>query len=258
MTRLAAVLFEVLLLVCSISAQQSPASDPTAISLAAQSIVALTHGSAITDVRLTADVTWIGGPEPESGTGVLLAKGASESRIDLALNSGGTRSEIRNSFNGPAGKWVNPNGKSGKNALHNCWTDAAWFFPAFSSLGHIGDSRFVFSYLGEETWNGLSTKHLRVYQVQPGFKEAQRLSTMDLYLDPTSLLMLGVAYKTHADNNMNVDLLSEVRFADYRLMNGIEVPFHIQRLQGGALLTDISVTGVSFNTGSSDDRFQTR
>jgi hypothetical protein len=237
-------------------AQSHPISDPSAVALAAQSMAALTRGTAISDVKLTANITWLSGPEPESGTGVLLAKGASESRIDLSLNSGGKRTEIRNSLNGPAGEWVNPDGKSGKYALHNCWTDAAWFFPEFSSLVNIADSSLVFSHVGDETWNGLSAKHLRVYLVLAGFNAAQRLSTMDFYLDPTSLLVLGVAYDTHPDNNMNVDLHSEVRFSDYQLVNGIEVPFHIQRLQSGAVLMDVTVSGASFNTGLSDDTFQ--
>jgi hypothetical protein len=187
---------------------------------------------------------------------VLLAKGNSESRIDLALHSGGNRTEIRNSIDGPAGKWINPDGKSGKYAFHNCWTDAAWFFPALSSLANLADSRFVFTYVGEETWNGLSAQHLRVYQVQGGFKEAQRLSTMDFYLDPASSLPLEVAFKTHPDKDMNAELSTEVRFADYKLVNGVEVPFHIQRIQSGAVLIDITVTGASFNTGLSDNAFQ--
>jgi hypothetical protein len=114
--------------------QNLAVGDPQALSYAAKSIAAMTAGSAISDVRLTADVTWISGPELEPGTGVLSAKGATESRIDLALNSGGKRTEVRNSFDGPEGKWANPDGKSGKYALHNCWTDAAWFFPPLSSL----------------------------------------------------------------------------------------------------------------------------
>jgi hypothetical protein len=239
-------------------AQQSPASDPQALALAAQSIAALTQGSKISDVTLTANVTWIAGPEPEAGTGVFLAKGNSESRIDLALNGGGNRTEMRNSLNLPAGMWINPDGKSGQYAAHNCWTDASWFFPPLSSLANVADSSLVFSYIGTETWNGLSTTHLRIQKVQDGFAEAQRLSTMDFYLDPTSLLVLGIAYKTHPDNNMNADILSEVRFADYRLVNGIEVPFYIQRLQNGAVLTDVRLINASLNIGLSDDAFQIR
>ena len=164
------------------SQNQPPASDPQAIALASQSIVALTRGTAISGVRLAANITWIAGPEPEEGTGVLLAKGTSESRIDLTLNSGGNRTEIRSSSNGAAGKWINPDGKSGKYSFHNCLTDAVWFFPALSSLAKVFDRRFVFSYIGEETWNELPAKHLRVYQAQKGFKDVPRLSTMDFYL----------------------------------------------------------------------------
>jgi hypothetical protein len=115
----------------------------------------------------------------------------------------------------------------------------------------------VFSYIGEETWNELSAKHLRVYQVQRRFKEAQRLSTMDFYLDPASSLPLGVAFKTHPDKDMNAEISTEIRFADYALVDGIEVPSHIQRFQNGALLLDVTVTGAAFNTGSPDDIFDT-
>ena len=66
---------------------QNPQSDPRAINLATKAITALTSGSAISDVRLTANIEWIAGPKPEPGTGIFLAKGNSESRIDLSLNS---------------------------------------------------------------------------------------------------------------------------------------------------------------------------
>jgi hypothetical protein len=244
----------ILLLVSVASAQNPPQSDPQAVALASQTITALTQGSTISDVSLTANVSWIPGPEPQAGTGVLLAKGISESRIDIALSGSGKRTEIRNALNGPAGEWVNPDGTSGKYSLHNCLTDAVWFFPALSSLTNYANSGFLFSYVGEETWNGLSTQHLRVSQ--DSSQGTQRLSAMDFYIDPTSFLVLGVAYKTHPDSNMNVDLLSEVRFSNYQLVNGFEVPFHIQRLQNGTLMMDVTVTGATFNTGLSDALFQ--
>ena len=234
---------------------QNPQSDPRAITLATKAITALTSGSAISDVRLTANIEWIAGPKPEPGTGIFLAKGNSESRIDLSLNSTGKRTEIRNSFNGPAGQWINADGKSGNYASHNCWTDEVWFLPELSSLANSSDPRFIFSYVGQETWNGLSTQHLRVYQAQNDFKQAQQLSAMDFYLDPTSLVVLGIAYKTHPDSNMNVDLPAEIRFADFRPVHGIQVPLHVQRLQSGAVMLDITVTGASFNTGVRDDEF---
>jgi hypothetical protein len=210
----------------------------------------------IEDVRLTANVTYLPGPEPEAGSGVLLAKGPFSSRVELTLTDGGKRTEIRNRVPGPNGKWIDPDGKSGRYALHNCWTDAAWFFPLLSSLASTPDSKVVFSYLGQGTWNGLSVTHLRVYQAQDGIEDAQRLSSEDIYIDPSSMFVLGMSYKTHPDKNMNVDIPSEVRFADYRRVNGVAIPFRIQRLEGG-VLTDIVVTDTSFNVGVSEATFDT-
>jgi hypothetical protein len=254
MARCGFVVSLILLLSLVSFAQNLPKSDPQAVLFASQAILALTHGSSISDVRLTADVTWVA-DKPESGTGILMSKGTSESRLDLELSSGGIRTEIRNNLHGPAGKWTNPDGKSGKYAFHNCLTDAAWFFPAFSSLARTVDSHFVFAYFGEEIWNDVSAKHVRVSQVERAFKDRQRLSTMDFYLDPTTLLPLGVAFKTHPDNDMNAEIATEVRFSDYQLVSGVEVPFRIERVQNGAVLLDAKVSEVSFNTGLSNDSF---
>ena len=88
------------------SAQNPPASAPQALALAAQSIGALTSGTAISDVTLTGNVTSIAGSDVETGTGAFVAKGTGASRVDLTP-SGGKRSDIRNSSNGfPQGACV--------------------------------------------------------------------------------------------------------------------------------------------------------
>ena len=65
------------------STPNRPASDPQALTLAAQSIAAMTSGLALSDVTLTGNVTWIAGSEIETGTGNFLTKGGSQSRVDL-------------------------------------------------------------------------------------------------------------------------------------------------------------------------------
>ena len=69
MIRLGAVTFvAIAVLSYSSSAQnQPPASNPQAITYAAQSIVALTGGAAINDVTLTGSVTW-NGVQTDTGT----------------------------------------------------------------------------------------------------------------------------------------------------------------------------------------------
>jgi hypothetical protein len=246
------------LLICAVCAlgQNQPSSDPFAISLAQKSVAALTGGVPVADVTLNANVISISGSDNESGTGTLEAKGTSESRVDLSL-SGGTRSDVRNFTNGsPGGAWNKNSTTSTAYAQHNCWTDAAWFFPALSSLVQTANPNFVFKYIGQEQHGGVATQHVQVFQIgQKDNGTLQQLSTTDFYLDPTSSLPLAVASQTHADSNMSINIATEVRFANYQAVSGFQVPFHFQRMFSGGVVLDVTVTNAVFNSGLPDSNF---
>ncbi len=231
---------------------QNPSeSDPQAVSFASQSIAALTGGKAINDVTLTGSVTWSGGAAPETGTATLLASGTGESRMSLVLPSG-TRTEIRDASTGMAqGQWIAQSAKSGLFAFQNCATDAVWFFPALGSLA--AGPNVVLAYIGQETRNGAAVQHIQsyIYQQNPSgvSPSPQQLSTMDFYLDATTLLPVAITFNAHPDNTASTNLLIEVDLSNYQVMNGAMVPTHIQRSQQGNVLVDITVSGASFNTG---------
>src|SRR6266567_7572180 len=132
MLRFTVVVFLLLSATCAFT-QNIPASDPLAVSLTLKSVAALTGGTSISDVTLNANVISIAGADNETGTGVFEAKGLGESRVDLNLG-GGTRSQVQSVSSGvPAGAWTKNGAKAVPAAQHNCWVDAAWFFPALSS-----------------------------------------------------------------------------------------------------------------------------
>jgi hypothetical protein len=241
--------------VCAV-AQNLPSSDPSAVSLAQKSVAALTGGASVTDVTLNASVISILGSDNETGTGTFTAKGLSESRVDLNL-SGGTRSEVRNIANsGPAGAWAKNGGASTAYAGHNTLTDAAWFFPALSSLTQTANPNVVMKYIGQEQHSGVNTQHLQIFQAPPaGIASVQRLSTTDVYLDAATLLPVAVAFKVHPDKDMNTDIPTEILFANYRSVNGIQVPFHFQRMLNGGVILDVTVTSAALNTGLQDSSF---
>ena len=238
-------------------AQNPPASDPQALSYAAQSIAALTGGTSINDVTLTGSVTWNGN---DTGNATLMALGTGESRMDLTLGSG-TRSEIRDAQTGtPLGKWINPDSSSGVYASQNCSTDAAWFFPALSSLA-VG-ANVVLSYIGQETRNGTAVQHIQSYIYQANWPAGatpspQQLSAMDFYLDASSLLPIAVTFNAHPDDDANTNLVFEVDFTNYQSFSGVVVPMHIQRVQQGSLMIDLVVASASFNSGLSLSTFST-
>ncbi len=228
-------------------AQNPPPSSPQAVSLASQSMSALTGGNAISDVTLTGSVTWSGEAVQESGTGTLLASGTGESRMNIVFPAG-TWTEIRDTSTGVAlGQWLAPNGASSLFAFQNCVTDAVWFFPVLGSLA--AGPNVVLSYAGQETRNGgEAVQHIQSYIYQSN-SIVQQWSTMDFYLDATTLLPVAVTFNAHPDNSATANLLVEVDFSNYQTMNGVMVPSRIQRSLQGNVLVAITITGASFNTG---------
>ena len=108
----------ILLLVSLASAQNAPQSDLQALALAAQAMAALTNGVAVSDVTLNGNATWIAGSDNETGSATLVAKGTSESRIELGLSAGAKKTEIRNDTASPhQGQSVMPDGTT-----HPCGT----------------------------------------------------------------------------------------------------------------------------------------
>lgn len=265
MARFAVVVLSLLLVVPHQAlAQSASASDPQALKLATQAVAALTGGVPVTDVTLSANVIWVAGSEYDTGTGTLAAKGEVESRIDLNLGEK-TRSEIRTSSGGvPEGAWVAGSASEPSSAkqqpysTHNCLTDASWFFPTLSSLNQTANPEFVFSYVGQEQHNGVSTQHLRVSRIFPEDTKnlaLQALSATDFYLDPTSFLPLAIVFSVHPDADMNTNIRSEIGFANYRAVSGVLVPFHIQRMLNGTVVLDIVVNSATVNSGLQDSVF---
>ncbi len=242
------------------SQNQQPVSDAQAIALAQQAIAALTNGSAVTDVTLNGTATWNVASLSETATATLIAKGTGESRFDMTLNAG-SRSEIRNDGSSTTqGEVLAPDGSVLPWEHQNCLVNAVWFFPQLSVLAATGDASLIFTYVGQETRNGISVHHIQSYRYIPGaIPEAtalnQQLSTMDIYLDAASLLPTAFAFNIHSVDGADPGLPVEVDFSSYQSVSGVQVPFRIQRYVAGSLGLDFTVTSAQLNSGLSDSVF---
>jgi len=250
----------VLLLTTGISAQtvapsQTLTSDPQAVTLAVQSLAALTQGRPIADVTLSGTATWIAGGDSFSGPVTLKARGAGQSRVDLNF-SGLQRSEIRTLNSGvPAIGWTDASGTH-KGAEHNSYTEAAWFFPALWSLWNTSDTTLTATFMGSATYNSASAQHVRFMRnYGTNAQSLNALSTSDVYLDPVRAFPLAITFKAHPDTDMLRDVPVEIRFANYQNVSGAMVPFRIQKLLNGSLMLDITVQSVTINSGLSDLSF---
>ena len=234
-------------------------SDPQAVMLAAKAMAALTGGMTITDVTLTGTAIRRAGSDLEEGNITLEAKGTGESRLDLAT-SGGARSEVRNSTSGPTGFWVGLDGTKHAMAGHNCLTDAAWFFPAFSVLSQASSASVIATYIGQEARNGAPVQHIRFAAQFPGADAASTavltpLTAEDVYLDSATLLPVAITFNTHPDNDALTNIVVEIDFGNYQNAHGAAVPFKIQKLLNNSLFLDITIQSVSLNSGLSDSTF---
>lgn len=233
-------------------------NDPQAALLINEAELALMGSTVFSDIQLNTSSAWSAGATQASGTTVLKSKGTGEARLDISAGQF-ARSEIRNDSSGPNGQWLDAAGVRHPSAVHNCWQPAGWFSPhALVQLLSATDS--VVSYLGSEMRGSITVDHLRAYRNYNSNSvkinsDIQLLSTFDVYLDSSTHLPIAVTFNTHPDNDYGRNVPVEVRFADYRSVNGVEVPFHIQRLLQGVLNLDLTVTSATVNSGLSDSDF---
>lgn len=273
----------VLLLACLISpaallAQESSSPAPTttpgpqtpqAASILQQSLRAMTGGSAVTDVTMIGTEIVTIGSTSESGTIKMIATSSGQGELAVSLPSD-TRTEIRTVST--SGSTLTEIGGDGvPHAVHTQSTlspHPAWFYPALVLASGLSSPQYSSSYIGEETRNGAAVQHLTVSLVSTLGSSVQgnlqALTQYDVYLDSSSLLPVAMAFTAHPydpanpdrqlipDRTITFDHLEEVRYSDYRVIQGLTVAFHIQTILniGAAnLISDIQVSSVTFNTG---------
>ncbi len=224
-----------------------------------QSLNALSGGQTLTDVILSGTARRIAGSDDESGTGVLKALASGAGRTDLTLSSG-QHTEVSDLSTTPAGAWSGPDRVSHPMAFHNLVSEPAWFFPAFAIARRLSASEYVATYIGHETHNGQAVEHVSVSQTSPfptpsGGIAFEHLTQVDFFLDTATYLPGAISFNIHPDNNALLDIPVEVRFSDYRLVNGAQVPFHVQKHLNNSLLLDFQANSATFNTGLTASSF---
>ncbi len=233
--------------------------DPQAIAIAVKALEALTAGTSIQSVRLSASASYRAGSDRELGPAILEANGISNSRMELDLNDGPRIWTRNDAANFPSGQWSGPDGKPHAMSANNCWTDAAWFFPALTVLDDLSDPRVGVVYRGVTSLAGVQAIALQFFRVPSGGTAAstqliQNLSSETLYLNAASFLPMEMDFNVHPDNS-DTGIPVRVSFSRYEMQNGAVIPFHIEEFLQGVRFLDLSVTEVSLNPTLSGSDF---
>jgi len=241
------------LMVIPIGAQQASAPAVSGTTLLQRSLAVQVATNSISDVTFTGTARRIAGSDDESGTASLKALSSGATRLDFNFPSG-PRSEFKLlSSDGPTGGWSGPDQVVHPMANHNVVADWGWF-PAFTVGTSLNQNNTLVALIGQETRDNSTVIHIKVVQQFSGFSGSiaalmQHLSQVDIYVDPTSALPAAIAYSVHPDNDAGQDIPVEVKFSDYRLVNGCNIPFRIQKFLNNSLVLDLQFQSVAMNTG---------
>lgn len=233
--------------------QQATVQNPQAVALAAKALAALSGPTPVNDITLTGRATRTAGSDVESGTVTLQALAGSGSRMDLNL-SNSTLHEVRNlsSLSVPQGYWIAPSGSQQPFSLHNCMTDAAWFVPQLTVLSQLSNPNLVASYIGQETRGAAAVQHLHFAFLSPSADPTgffQSLSAEEVYLDATTFLPVAITFNAHPDSDANINIVVEIDFSAYQSVNGVLVPFQIQKLINNGVVLDLTISSAKINQG---------
>ena len=225
-----------------------------------------TGGTTIGDVVLSGTVRHIAGSTDEAGRAELKALATGEASIDLSLDSGPTHEVYAKGQRSPIGEWSGPDRKPHAIAYHNLLVDPAWFCPALVLQRANATPAELVTGFGNVTLSGRSVQHLRVsHKLVSGqatvrmpkdvVDTMEKATQIDLYLDPTTLLPVEMAFQLHPDNNVRQDVPIRVRYSDYRTVNGVQVPFRIQKFINNTLFLDLRLENATFNSGLAPNSF---
>jgi|SRR5579883_266691 hypothetical protein len=237
--------------------QSPPASPPAAtnaqgVALLQKALAALAPSVALQDVTLIGSARRVAGSDDETGTVTIKAAHGQGYRMDLSLPSG-SRSEIANTSSPVlVGSWSGPDGTSHATAYHNLIGAPSWS-PTLAVASWLSAPNAVVTYVGTETRDGQYVLHLCASQSFPS--EAgqtamlmQHLTQVDIFLDPATNLLVAFAFNMHPDNAGNIDIPAEMRFSDYRLVTGAQIPFRIQKFINNSLVLDLQITSAAVNS----------
>ena len=236
-----------------IGGQQSASKDPTAISLLQKSVAAMAS-IVPADTSATGNIAIVEGSSNDSGTIQILTLGSSRTAENITL-SASQRSVIYS-----YGEAKEVDGSLSTNpVVELSVTDLCPDFPLPLLTDALNKSDEAFQYIGQESLNGESVQHVRLWNSFASNPRLQRLapfSAQDIWLDSASILPVKIAYNRRAGGGAVPSIPVEIYYSNYTTVNGVQYPFQIEKSYNGTPWETITIQSVAFNTGLTSSSFQ--
>jgi hypothetical protein len=199
-------------------------------------------------LQLTGTAKWHYGSDVQSGTVTLEGFANGQSKTTLHLN-GGTRIDTQNAYTDAdrTCTWVGFDGIAHDVATHNCWVPTVWFLPQITVQAGAGAKDVLISYVpasDDKTAIIHVERHPAAVRDTQTAKLLADLSAADIGVDTSTSLPQWLRFNIHPDGDAGTNLHVEVDFSDYRTVNGLTVPFHIQKLINESMVLDLQISEV--------------
>ncbi len=231
-------------------AQTAPATAEASL---AKASAAFSPSKPVNSITLNAAAEWIAGSTDEKGNVTLTANADGSFTVQLNLGQH-SRTESQTSFSaGQSCAWSGADGVVHAAPAHNCMGGAAWFLPEVALFGNQQPGALATAIQNSAASDSAGLLDIRQQAIPPGKLSSRdtalltHLSATDLYLDPATHLPSALAFNIHPDKNANVDIPVQVVFTNYQTVNGVSVPFHIQKYINSGLVLDLQVQSASVN-----------
>lgn len=232
----------------------APQLDPQALSVLAQmtSATGWSNASLPQDATATGAITSYSSSSPITVNAVYKSKGPRLFRADVQQSTG----TVTTVLNGDSAGTLAP---SGQQALpgHVALGMRPFVFPFFCGL--LSSTSTVAQYQGIETVDGQSGYRISVSSLPSGTDPMSvmraQASHVTVWVAVPTGLPIQMEYARPSLDNSTASRLIRRKFSNYRIVNGLAVPFHQEEFANNQLLSALDLSSVAFNVGLSDADF---
>ncbi len=208
------------------------------------------------DSIANAQVDITAGSTHESGTLRLLTRGYQGTAEEWTLPSGNRREVFTENFIA-----LRADDRKHEHSFEQSLTAQSALFPLPWIAAKLADKDLQVNSLGMESIENVSCRHLRLsraWQSDKALRAYARFTETDLWLDSNTGLPAKLSFERRKGWGAVPAIPISIEYSDYRMVDGIQYPFHIKQYVNGTLWADIHVQNVRFNAGVAASEFSTQ
>jgi hypothetical protein len=130
-------------------------------------------------------------------------------------------------------------------ASHNLLSPTSWFCPGVALEDILASGQLTAEFIGNEQKNGATLSHFTILTPRTGTTTQDtllvHLSQFEIFLDPQTLRPAYIDFNDHPDNDAGTDIHIEIHFDQYTNVNGIWIPFVVQKYINSSVALTLQV-----------------